>query len=141
MNVVAQLRVAIFRLQRELLILAYDLGLSPTQTSILGALERANAHSLTASEIAQREGLNLTLVSRTLAALAQRDLITRERAFADGRAHTIIVSASGHKLSQELRRKHTQWLETRLHTLSARERAHLLAAIPALLALSSGGSK
>lgn len=126
--------MAVLALSRQLRALAAEQGLSPTQVSVLGLLDREQ--SLRASDIAVREGLNPTLVSRVLANLEAGGYIQRAREIGDGRAHAVTVTAAGHACAQQMRRRRSEWLQERLQYLKVEEVERLLAALPALRALS-----
>jgi DNA-binding MarR family transcriptional regulator len=135
-DLAAELRAAVLGLARELRTLAGEHGLTPTQTSVLGLVERRGP--LRASDIATAEGLNPTLVSRVLGHLEGGGHLTRAPDASDARAARIDVSASGRALAVRVRERRTRWLEERLGCLSAEERESLLAALPALRALARG---
>src|SRR5206468_2018195 len=92
-----ELRAAVLGLARELRNLGAEDGLTPTQTSVLGLLERKGP--LRASEIAVREALNPTLVSRVLGGLEASGYLLRGPDADDARASRIEVSASGRALA------------------------------------------
>jgi DNA-binding MarR family transcriptional regulator len=129
-----ELRAAVLGLARELRNLGAEDGLTPTQTSVLGLLERKGP--LRASEIAVREALNPTLVSRVLGGLEASGYLLRAPDADDARASRIEVSASGRALAVAVRARRTRWLEQRLDDLNAGQVERLLAALPALRALA-----
>src|SRR5206468_9210457 len=99
-----------------------------------GLLERKGP--LRASEIAVREALNPTLVSRVLGGLEASGYLLRGPDADDARASRIEVSASGRALAVAVRARRTRWLEQRLDDLNAGQVERLLAALPALRALA-----
>ncbi len=135
-DLAAQLRAAVLGLGRQLRNLAADQGLTPTQVSVLGLLEREG--SLRPAEIAAREGLNPTLVSRVLGHLEGAGHLVRRADAADARVVRVEVSPSGRALAVEVRQRRTRWLESRLERLPAAQVASLLAALPALRELARG---
>ncbi len=135
-DLAAELRAAVLGLARELRTLASEHGLTPTQTSVLGLVERRGP--LRASDIAAAEGLNPTLVSRVLGHLEAGGFVTRAADASDGRAARIGVSPAGRALARRVRERRTRWLEERLGCLSAGERESLLGALPALRTLARG---
>ncbi|MGI8803982.1 MAG: MarR family winged helix-turn-helix transcriptional regulator [Solirubrobacteraceae bacterium] len=132
-DLAADLRAAVLGLARDLRNLAAEHSLTPTQTSVLGLLDRVGP--LRASDIAAREGLNPTLVSRVLGGLEGAGHLTRRPDADDARAVRIDVSPSGRALAVEIRDRRTGWLAERLAGLSGDEVDSLLAALPALRAL------
>ncbi len=138
-DLAAELRAAVLGLGRQLRNLAAEQGLTPTQTSVLGLLERMGP--MRASEIAGREGLNPTLVSRVLGGLESAGHIVRRPDAEDARAARIDVSPSGRALAVQVRERRTRWLEERLRCLDRGQRESLLAALPALRALAGGGGR
>ncbi len=129
-----ELRATVLGLARELRNLGAEHGLTPTQTSVLGLLERKGP--LRASEIALREALNPTLVSRVLGGLEASGYLVRAPDADDARASRIDVSADGRALAVAVRERRTRWLDERLDALNARQVESLLAALPALQALA-----
>jgi DNA-binding MarR family transcriptional regulator len=69
-------------------------------------------------------------MTRVLAVLEERGLIARIAHPSDGRQQLISLSAAGHDLLHEDRRRREAWLALRLAELSIEERAVLHAAVP-----------
>jgi len=131
----ADLRMALMRATRVIKAESSAGGLTPTQTSVLSA---ARYHGpLRTTELAAREGLNPTLLSRILAELVQRGLVTREADPNDGRAALITATPAGCALFEDVQRERAEALRGRVARLSPTEREALWAAVPALFALAS----
>lgn len=127
-----RLRGSIARLAR--LLRGTDAGIAPelppARISVLFAAERHGPIRL--SEVAEREGLNPTLLSRLVGNLVADGLIERTADPIDRRSAWLEATAAGRELVAQIRRQRTEAIEAALSTLSLDERELLLGALPAL---------
>jgi DNA-binding MarR family transcriptional regulator len=133
-----ELRISVSRLARRLRAerVARGVGteLSDTQLAALAALERHD--EMTPGELAEHEKVQPPSMTRVIAALQERGLVTRAPHPTDGRQVKLTVTAQGRELVQQSRRLREAWLAQRLRELSPQERAALRAAAPILQRLS-----
>jgi DNA-binding MarR family transcriptional regulator len=130
----ARLRAVVGRLGRQLRPTQAGAGLTPTQISVLFMLARRGPLRL--AELAELEGLNPTMLSRVIAALADDGLLQRATDPADRRAAVVDATPAGRRLREKIHRERNSVLGGRLAALSPAERASLLAALGALEALA-----
>jgi DNA-binding MarR family transcriptional regulator len=131
---VTRLRTAIGRLARRLRATEAAGDLTPTQVSVLLAVVRLG--SIGVAELAELEGLNPTMLSRVVAALAEQGLVRRVVDVEDRRAARIEATAAARRLRERMRRERSAKLEPVLDALPRREREALIAAVPALETLA-----
>lgn len=131
---VARLRVALGRISRLIDRQVSGGGLTRSQLSVLGTASRLGP--LGVSELADIEGINPTMLSRLIAKLADAGLVRRRPDATDGRAVMVEVTAAGARLHHKLRAERTELLTLRLAGLPEGRAAELVAALPALEALS-----
>jgi DNA-binding MarR family transcriptional regulator len=133
-----ELRISVSRLARRLRAERVARGvatdLSDTQLAALAALERHTA--MTPGELAEHEKVQPPSMTRVIAALQVRGLVTRAPHPTDGRQVKLTVTEQGRELVQQSRRLREAWLAQRLRELSPEERAALRAAAPILQRLS-----
>ena len=133
-----ELRISVSRLARRLRAERVARGvatdLSDTQLAAMAALERHTA--MTPGELAEHEKVQPPSMTRVLAALQERGLVTRAPHPTDGRQVKLTVTEQGRELVQQSRRLREAWLAQRLRELSPEERAALRAAAPILQRLS-----
>ncbi|HEU4912406.1 MAG TPA: MarR family transcriptional regulator [Actinomycetes bacterium] len=120
------LRVSVMRLSRRLRFERPDSGLSLTQLSALGTLDRHGP--LTPRELADHEKVQPPSMTRVLAGLEERGLIDRTPHESDGRQHRVSLTRQGADLLREDRRRREEWLACRLAELTPEEREVLRAA-------------
>jgi DNA-binding MarR family transcriptional regulator len=120
------MRVSIMRLSRRLRHERPDVGLGLTQTATLATIERHGP--LTPREVAEHERVQPPSMSRVLAALEERALITRTAHPSDGRQQLVDITRAGRELLREDRRRREAWLALRLAELTPEERETLRAA-------------
>ena len=125
-----RLRTAIGRLSRRLRSTAAGADLTPTATSVLFSIVRLGP--LGASELAEVEDLNPTMVSRVCASLAEKDLIVRTPHPGDRRAAVLSATRKGTALRAKIQRERADALGAELEKLSPAHRKALEAAVPAL---------
>ena len=133
------LRISVSRLARRLraqraLSGMTEAVLSETQLAALSALEVH--HAMTPGELAEHEKVQPPSMTRVIAALEQRGLVTRTPHPTDGRQVRLTVTGDGRELVQQSRRLREAWLAQRLRELSHEEQATLRAAVPILQRLS-----
>ncbi len=112
-----------------------DVGLTPTQLSVLGTVSRRGPIGV--GDLAALEGVNPTMLSRIVGKLGEADLIARVAHPEDGRAVLVEATATGHDLHARAQELRSQLLSDRLRQLSPSQAAELLAALPALETLAT----
>jgi DNA-binding MarR family transcriptional regulator len=130
---VARLRSAISRIARQLGRQVGTSGLTQTQLSILATVNRRGP--IGAGVLADIEGLNPTMLSRTIVKLDDLGLLRRTTHPDDGRAVVVEVTAAGARMQRRLRDERTQLLTARLAALPEGRAKELLDALDALDAL------
>jgi DNA-binding MarR family transcriptional regulator len=132
----ARLRAAIGRLQRLLRSTQAGTaaGLTPTKISVLFTVLRVGPIRL--SDLATEEAINPTMLSRVVAGLTDRGIVTRISDPADRRAALLEATAAGRRLAERIRRERTDALNEALAPLAAADREMLERALPALEALA-----
>jgi len=131
-----RLRVAVGRLARVLRSTEAQLAADLTPTRVAVLLNTVRNGPVRLSDVAEQEGLNPTLLSRTVASLAQDGLVTRTADESDRRSAWLDATAAGHDLAQRIRTERTRAVEVALAELTPEDRAHIEAALPALEELS-----
>ena len=84
------------------------------------------------AEVADQEGLNPTLLSRTVANLAQDGLVTRTVDETDRRSAWLDATPAGRELAERIRAQRTHAVQVALEELSPGDRTLVEAALPAL---------
>lgn len=126
----AAVRLSVMRLARRLRSERADSTLTLTQLSALATLERHGP--LTPGELAAHERVQPPSVTRVVALLDERGLLTRRPHPSDGRQQLVEVSPAGRQMLTEDRRRREAWLAQQLAGLDEAERRTLLAAVPLL---------
>ncbi len=119
----ATLHVAVMRLARRLRAERADHGLTLTQLSALATLHRHGPMSPRA--LAEHERVTPPSMTRTLAVLADADLVTRTADPLDGRSQVIDLTPAAEALLARDRERRAAWLASRTAMLSPDERATL----------------
>jgi DNA-binding MarR family transcriptional regulator len=132
---IVRLRSAVVRISRLLDRQAGDHGITKTQWSILVTV--AKRGPVGASELAEREGVNPTMLSRTLTKLEDAGLVRRTTDAGDRRVVRVEATPTGRRLQQKVSAERTRLLAERLARVAAPEAALILAALPALEALAA----
>jgi DNA-binding MarR family transcriptional regulator len=137
-DVAARLRVGIMRLARLLRSTEAGLAadLSPTRVTVLLNADRNGPVRL--AQVAEDEGMNPTLLSRTVAGLADAGLVVRRADPEDRRSAWLEPTEAGMKLALRIRTERTTAVKRALDALSETDRANLEAALPALESLAAG---
>ena len=139
----ARLRSAIGRLQRLLRATpaGLDADLTPTRSSLLLNIDRRGPVRL--SEVGGDEGLNPTMLSRSVSRLVEDGLVQRSSDDGDRRTAWVSVTEQGHTLAERMRQQRTETLNRGLEGLPEEQRQILAQSIDALEALGeqlrSGG--
>jgi DNA-binding MarR family transcriptional regulator len=133
---VTRLRVVLGRLARQLRTTAAvaESGLTPTKISVLLGVDRRGQMRI--SELAEAEGLNPTMLSRTISTLVEAGLLERISDPGDRRAAWVHVTDQGHRLADRMRRERTEAVNRGIAGLTDADRETLEHAIPALEALA-----
>jgi DNA-binding MarR family transcriptional regulator len=129
-----RLRAAVGRLARRLRETKAGSGLTPTQISVLFTVVRCGPLSLT--ELAEREALNPTMLSRVLGGLCAAGLTRRTTDTADRRVAVAEATAAGRRLRARIQQERSVALAAHLAALEPAARAAILDAIPALETLA-----
>lgn len=109
---------------------ALAVDLTPTRAAVL--LNTVRNAPVRLAEVAEQEGLNPTLLSRTVANLAAAGLVTRTADASDRRSAWLEPTAAGRELAQRIRAQRTHAVQVALAELTAADRELVEAAIPAL---------
>ncbi|MET7463460.1 MarR family transcriptional regulator [Nonomuraea sp. NPDC005501] len=128
------LRVSLARLTRRLRRQAAVHTLTPTQFATLAAVDRHSG--ITPGELAELEKVQPPSMTRVIAALEERGLVSRTPHPTDRRQVTVTVTEAAQKLLKEERRRKEAWLTQRLKELTPEERSILRQAAPILEKLS-----
>ncbi|MER5621818.1 MarR family transcriptional regulator [Streptosporangium sp. NPDC002544] len=128
------LRVSLARLNRRLRRQAAVHSLTPTQLATLAAVERHSG--ITPGELADLEKVQPPSMTRVIAVLVERGLVSRTPHPTDRRQVTVSVTDQGSALLKEERRLKEAWLTRQLKELTPEERATLRQAAPILEKLS-----
>jgi DNA-binding MarR family transcriptional regulator len=131
---IVRLRGAVVRISRMLDRQASSHGITRTQWSILATV--ANRGPIGASELAEREGVNPTMLSRTLTKLEDQGLIRRTAGLEDRRAVRVEITPAGARLHRKVSGERARMLAERLDRIPTGQSKQLLAALPALEALA-----
>jgi DNA-binding MarR family transcriptional regulator len=131
-----RLRVAVGRLARVLRSTEATLAADLTPTRVAVLLNTVRNGPVRLSEVAEQEGLNPTLLSRTVANLAQDGLVTRTADESDRRSAWLDATAAGRELAERIRAQRTRAVEVAMSELADEERALIEAALPAFEELS-----
>jgi DNA-binding MarR family transcriptional regulator len=131
---VDELRLAVIRLDRKLRKSGRSGGVTPSQLSALFALDRHGPLRL--GELARREQISKSTVTRMVAGLEARHLISRAPDDHDARSSIVDVTPAGRGLLAELARESNDYLRLRIASLGEAEQARLVAALPILTRLA-----
>ena len=131
---VIRLRTVVCRLSRRLNRSPPNVGLTPSQVSVLGSVGTNGPLGVT--DLAGLAGLNATMVSRIVGKLAAAGLIERAADPDDRRAALISVTPAGRRLLVRIRRERRRGLDEGLEGMTEAEKAALIDALPALESLA-----
>ncbi|HEY7927821.1 MAG TPA: MarR family transcriptional regulator [Candidatus Dormibacteraeota bacterium] len=125
----ARLRLAVARLSRRLR--RPGLGeLSQSQLSALATVARCMPVRL--GDLATREGVSASTLSRLVDSLVERNMVIRVRDADDARSSQVSATPDGMAFLEDLRRNGTTLIYGALRSLRDTDRAAVLAALPAL---------
>jgi DNA-binding MarR family transcriptional regulator len=114
-------------------------GVTLAELSILAVLERLGPVS--ARQVAEEERLQPQSLTRIIASLDSKNLISRSRREEDHREIIIALSKRGKTILMDDLRARRDWLDNAMaSTLTGPERAQLLAGCIVMLALASHGA-
>jgi DNA-binding MarR family transcriptional regulator len=123
------LRLACMRISRRVRFESTD-AVAPHQFSVLARLAEAPR---TPRELAGIEKVSAPSMTRTVAGLVERGLVSRQDDPTDGRQVILSLTPAGQTLLKDTRRRRDQWMATRLQSLSVEERETLARASEILL--------
>jgi DNA-binding MarR family transcriptional regulator len=131
-----RLRAVIGRLSRELRATpaGIDAALTPTRISLMLSIDRGGPVRL--GELGESEGINPTMLSRSVTQLVDAGLVARTSDSGDRRAAWVQATEAGHALAERMREERTAAINAALTGLSPGDRRMLEQAIPALEALA-----
>ena len=129
-----RLRRIIIKLARQLNTPSTGAGLTPSQASVLGIIVGRDQMSL--SELAEYERLNPTMLSRVVGRLQELGFIDRIPDPADLRSASVVGTAEGERVDQEIKARRAAALAQCLDLLTAGQVSALTEALPALEALA-----
>ncbi len=109
-------------------------GLTPSRVSVLLHVVRDGSQRL--SELAAREGINPTMLSRIVGHLVEAGLLERLSDEGDRRSAWVKATPAGRRLAERMRRERTDAVSLGLEQLSAQDLARLEEALPALETLA-----
>jgi DNA-binding MarR family transcriptional regulator len=133
---VARLGATIGRLGRQMRPSATHAGLTPTQMSVLNSVVRHGPLRL--AELQGIEAVNPTMLSRIVGKLDDAGLISRVCDPVDRRVVTVEVTPAGRRTQKQVKDERARTLTALLEGLPPEQSAAVLAALPALEALSNG---
>jgi DNA-binding MarR family transcriptional regulator len=109
---------------------SFGTDLTPTRVAVLLTADRHGPLRL--AEVAEREGLNPTLLSRTVAELVNEQLVVRSSDPEDRRSAWVQATAAGHELAEQVRAVRTAAVQGAIDELDGADRALIEHALPAL---------
>jgi DNA-binding MarR family transcriptional regulator len=127
-----RLRIVFGRLARVLRTTEAGLAADLTPTRVAVLLNTVRNGPIRLSDVAEQEGLNPTLLSRTVANLARDGLVTRTADDVDRRSAWLDATTAGRELAAEIRAQRTQAVDSALARLSSEDRKLIEEALPAL---------
>jgi len=132
----ARLRTVIGRLSRQLRATpsGLDAALTPTRISLMLTIDRRGPLRL--SEVGEIEGLNPTMLSRSVTQLVDAGFVARTSDSGDRRAAWVRATDRGHELAERMRAERNAAINEALTGLSEHDREIVERAIPALEALA-----
>src|SRR6266487_4184633 len=119
----AALRPSLLRLTRVLRNQRVDTSVTLTQLSAMGTLHKKG--SMSAGDLAACERVQPPSMTKVLASLEEKGLVSREAHPTDKRQAIIVLTRAGIDLLDSERRQRDAWLSQRLARLTPDERAAL----------------
>lgn len=129
------LRLAVIRLERKLRKSAGSGEVTPSQYSALFALDRHGPFRL--SELARREQVGKSTVTRLVATLEAKGLVSRVVDDVDARSTIVAVTEAGRALLARLAARSNDYLRLRVDELESDVRDRLFDAVDALTQLGA----
>jgi DNA-binding MarR family transcriptional regulator len=127
-----RLRMVFGRLARALRPTEASIAAELTPTRVAVLLTTVTQGPIRLAQVAEAEGLNPTLLSRTVANLADAGLLTRTPDPVDRRSAWLEATEQGRDLAEAIRSQRTQAVEDALAGLPEADRAKIESALPAL---------
>ncbi|GAA1491926.1 MarR family winged helix-turn-helix transcriptional regulator [Curtobacterium herbarum] len=134
-SLASDVRIAVNRLSRTLRAQKADTTVSDAQFSALALLHREGAMSL--ADLSRREGVTPPSMTKTVTALLDRGLLTKDDHGDDRRKVLLCPTPDGDDLVTETRQRRDGWLTPRLAALTPAERKTLTAATDILRRLAA----
>ncbi len=131
----SELRMGVMRLARRLRQERTESGLTLTQLSALGTLNRQGP--CTPGELAALERVQPPSMTRVLSHLEERGLVARTAHPSDRRQVVVDLTPAARELIAADRRRREAWLVAHLAELDVDERAALRAVVPVLEGLAT----
>ena len=128
------LRLAILRLSRRMRAERAGEDVTDGQLSVLFVLWKEGPQTL--GSLAEHERVTPPSMNRTVNALAESSLVTRDASPDDGRKVLIQATEAGLEIARETKRRRVAWFARQLATLSPDQRAIIDAATPILRELA-----
>lgn len=129
-SLASTLRISVMRLARRLRAERTSEGLTMSQTSVLGILDRDGPQSPT--QLASLEKVQPPSITRVVGALESLGLVRRVAHASDRRQCVIELTEPGQQLLVEDRNRREAWLARRLDELGEADREALRAAAPVI---------
>lgn len=133
-EVTARLRLAIARLNRQMVRASSGQDLTFAQLSALARVEQFGPLRL--GELAARERVAASSMTRTITPLAASGLIGKAADPQDGRSFLLQITPHGAQVIADIRRERSQVLAGRVERLTPQQAEALYAALPVLEALA-----
>ncbi len=131
---VDELRLAVIRLERKLRKHSGGGRVTPSQYSALFVLDRHGPFRI--GELARREQVSKSTVTRLVAGLEARALVLRTEDPSDARSSIIAITAGGRSLLRDLAQGSNDYLRQRMEALPEDDRTRLRDAIGVLTRLA-----
>jgi len=128
------LRIAILRLSRRMRLERAGEDVTDGQLAVLSVLWKEGPQTL--GSLAEHDRVTPPSMNRTVNALVEASLVTRESSPDDGRKVLITATEAGLAIARETKRRRVAWFARQLDTLTPQERASIDAATPILRQLA-----
>lgn len=137
-DLAGDLRPALLRLSRQLRREAQRFGVSALDAQLLAMISKSPGVGL--SELARFEQMTKPAMSAHVKRLEAAGWIKRDETHADKRRVGLVITRTGARTLEAIRRQRDDWLAARLATLSEEEFAALSRALAALNRLAGEGA-
>ena len=128
------LRIAILRLSRRMRLERAGEDVTDGQLSVLFVLWKEGSQTL--GSLAEHDRVTPPSMNRTVNALVEAGLATRESSPDDGRKVLISATEAGLEIARETKRRRVAWFARQLATLTPAQRAAIDVATPILRELA-----